>query len=202
MKITKIEKQKNRNRYSIFINDKFAFGMEEIDVIKYKLKIDTVLTKTMHDKICKHVILEEAKNKALKYLSYKSRTKSEVILKLKLDYNRNIIDDVVIFLEKYNYLDDYKYALIFIKDRVKLKHFGHIRLKHELKRKGVDDYTIEKALQESEIDEETNIMYLIEKKAKGNKNLEAKEKRRIFDFLIRKGFSYNMINECFNEYMN
>ena len=63
--ITKIEKQKNNNkRYSIFIDNEFAFGIDEIDLLYYKLKENEPLDEERYNYIANKLLLKRAKDKA------------------------------------------------------------------------------------------------------------------------------------------
>jgi regulatory protein len=202
MKITKIEKQqKNEKRFSIFIDDVFAFGIEDIDIINYKLKVGDELTKSKYEDIYNNALVQKAKNRAYYFISYKSRTKKEIIDKLKKDYTQDVVQEVIKILERYKYIDDFEYAKLYIKEKTNLKGYGKTRLKYELKAKGVLDETIDKVLDEYELDEVTIAIKLINKKTKGNKNLEFKGKKRLFDFLYRRGFDYQTINEAYKTYI-
>jgi regulatory protein len=202
MKITKIEKQqKNEKRFSIFIDDVFAFGIEDIDIINYKLKVGDELTKSKYEDIYNNALVQKAKNRAYYFISYKSRTKKEIIDKLEKDYTQDVVQEVIKILERYKYIDDFEYAKLYIKEKTNLKGYGKTRLKYELKAKGVLDETIDKVLDEYELDEVTIAIKLINKKTKGNKNLEFKGKKRLFDFLYRRGFDYQTINEAYKTYI-
>ena len=45
MVITKIEAQKKKGRYNIYLNDAFAFGVDQATVVKFALFKGTELTK-------------------------------------------------------------------------------------------------------------------------------------------------------------
>jgi regulatory protein len=198
MKITKIERQKkNPNRFSISIDGQFSFGIENIDIVNYNLSEDMILTEELYNDIYKNALFGKAKNRACNYLGYKCRTKKEIIVKLKDDFNLDIIEEVLLFLEKYNYIDDYKYCIAFISEKMRLKGYGKIRLKYELKNKGVDDDVINKAIDELDIDELSVAIKLINKKTNGNINLDIKEKNKIYGFLTRRGFGVGTITEAF-----
>ena len=51
MVITKIEAQKKKGRYNIYLNDAFAFGVDEATVVKYALFKGTELTKEQIEEI-------------------------------------------------------------------------------------------------------------------------------------------------------
>ncbi len=201
--ITKIEKQKNKEkRYSIFIDNQFAFGIDEIDLIYYKLKENESLDEDKYNYILNKLLLKRAKDKALKYLSYKMRSKKQVIEKLEqYDFPPNVINKVIKVLEKYNYINDEDFAKAFIKDKLNLKGYGVFKIKYDLKILGIDEQIFEKYLyNDSFIDEEKKAKDLLIKKLKSKniEDLQYKEKQKIYAYLARRGFSYDSINKAFN----
>lgn len=203
MIITKIEKQKNNNkRYSIFIDNEFAFGIDEIDLLYYKLKENEPLDNEKYEYILNKLLLKRAKDKALKYLGYKMRSKNQVIKKLQeYEFPSNVINKVIKVLEKYNYINDKDFAKAFIKDKLNLKGHGVFKISYDLKMLGVDEEIFKKYLYDEKfINEEKKAKDLLLKKL-GNKNIEDldyKEKQKIYAYLARRGFSYDSIKKAFN----
>ena len=71
MIITDIKKQvKDTERYSIYIDNKFVFGLSGVDVLYYRLKIGNEISQEKYDEILDNVIYEKAKNTAVKFLGY------------------------------------------------------------------------------------------------------------------------------------
>lgn len=201
MQVTKIEKQIKRDkRYSIFIDNEFSFGLSEVDLLYYKLREGDQITLEKYNIILEEVVFSSARDKALKFLSYKARTKKEVIEKLKTyDYTEEVIDRVINLLEKYDYINDEKYAKALIKYLANSKKFGIKRIKFELEQKGIKKNIICELLEEADFDETESALLLIRKKLR-NKELDDKEKIRVYNFLLRKGFNNAVIKEAFYEY--
>ena len=203
MIITKIEKQKNNNkRYSIFIDNQFAFGIDEIDLLYYKLKENEPLDNDKYNYILNKLLLKRAKDKALKYLGYKMRSKKQVIKKLEeLDFPENVINKVIKILEKYNYINDEEFAKAFIKDKMNLKGYGTFKISYDLKMLGIDEDIFKKYLYSEEfVKEEEKATSLLLKRLKGIsiENIDYKEKQKLYAYLARRGFSYDSINKAFN----
>ncbi len=203
MIITKIEKQKNNNkRYSIFIDNQFAFGIDEIDLLYYKLKENEPLDEEKYNYILNKLLLKRAKDKALKYLGYKMRSKKQVIKKLEeYDFPSNVINKVIQVLEKYNYINDEEFAKAFIKDKVNLKGYGSFKISYDLKMLGIEEQVFKKYLyDENFVDENKKAKDLLLKKLKNRniQDLDYKEKQKIYAYLARRGFSYDSINKAFN----
>lgn len=204
IEITKIEKQKNNDkRYSVFINDEFSFGIDEVDLLYYKIQQNSILTEEKYQYIMENLVLKKAKDKALKYLSYKMRAKSEVIKKLQqLDFTQDVIDKVLQFLENYNYVNDDDFAKCYIKDKINVKGYGSLKISYQLKLLGIHEDIYEKYLYDEHfVNELDKIKTLIYKKMKNIdlNNIDYKEKQKLFNYLARRGFSYDNIKSSFSE---
>lgn len=204
MTITRIEKQtNNQKRYSIYIDEKFAFGVSEEDLIYFKLKENSEITEQRYNYIMEYVIYTKAKDKAYKFLGYKARSEKEVRDKLiKENYPQEIIDRIIELFKHYNYINDENYTKAYINDRIKFKPRAKRMLKYELAQKGIDSDTIENIIDSSNIDETDIAINLLQKKLKNKKDIEQKEKQRIYNYMLRRGFDYETINKAFKEVLN
>lgn len=199
MKITDVKKQKNNpKRYSVFVDGDFAFGLDEVDVLYYKLLNCDEISEEKFNFIKENTVFNKARDTAVKYLSFKARTKNEVAAKLaEKDFTEDIIDKVIALLEKYNYIDDYSYAGSFLRDKFNINGFGTERIKYELKQRGISEEIIEKVVEENCFDEIKKAAELIEQKY-GVYEFDIKERRKIEGFLLRRGFSFSTIKDAFN----
>lgn len=204
MTITRIEKQtNNQKRYSIYIDEKFAFGVSEEDLIYFKLKENSEITEQRYNYIMEYMIYTKAKDKAYKFLGYKARSEKEVRDKLtKENYPQEIIDRIIELFKHYNYINDENYTKAYINNRIKFKPRAKRMLKYELAQKGIDSDTIENIIDSSNIDETDIAINLLQKKLKNKKDIEQKEKQRIYNYMLRRGFDYETINKAFKEVLN
>lgn len=130
-----------------------------------------------------------ARECALALLEFRDRTERELRQKLKeREYSAQEIDETVLFLKEYRYLDDEAYAGRYIRSCAARKSRRQIRA--DLERKGVSREIIDLQLQEEEVDEDNQIRKLLVKKGyEPGKRLESAEYRRIMSALGRRGFS-------------
>lgn len=201
MIITKIEKQKNNSkRYSVFLDYEFAFGIDEVDLLYFKLKENEDLTKEKYIKILNELLLKKAKDKALKYLSYKMRSEKQVREKLEQgEFPKIIIDKVIQILKKYNYINDEEFAKAFIKDKLNIKGYGFFKISYELKKYGIQEDIFVKYFQdESFVNENKKAIELLNKKIKNIYDIDYKQKQKLYSYLARRGFSYDIINSALN----
>lgn len=200
MKITKIEGQKNIERVNIYIDREFAFGLTKEIQLKYGLYEGMEIDK----KFIEEVLLEEeklkAKNKALKFLSYRQRSEKEVVDKLKKEgFSQEIIDKTVEFLKGYNLIDDLNFAKNFVMDKSNINKYGPERIKYELYMKGIPESIINKSLEYYD-DEYSVALELARKKINSYKNdNKSAIYRKLGGFLQRRGFSYECILKVLRE---
>ena len=191
MRITAITAQKKReNRYNVFIDNEFAFGIDGVDLLYYKLKEGEELSEERYNLILNELIFIKARETALRYIDYKQRTEKEVVKKLSGEYSPEIIGRVIELLKKYGIIDDNKYTELFVKDCLNLKGWGERRILTELALRGIPREKAEPYLENTDDIMLEKAKKLIEKRVKG-KITDMKEYKKHFDFLLRRGFDYN-----------
>jgi regulatory protein len=142
---------------------------------------------------------EQAYQKAKHYCAYQERCHSEVKEKLYgFGLYKKDVEELMSNLVEENYLNEERFAIQFAGGRFRIKHWGKVKIKYELRQKQISDYCIKKAL--SSIDEKDYARTLqklfTEKKKtlKSEKNIFIR-KRKISDYLMNKGFETDRINE-------
>lgn len=142
---------------------------------------------------------EEALQKAKHYCSYQERCHQEVKEKLYSFGLRKIdVEEILSQLIQDSYLNEERFAIQFAGGRFRIKQWGKVKIKYELKQKQVSEYCIKKAL--AAIDEDdyrATFQKLAEEKdhsLRSEKNVFIK-RRKIQDFLMQRGFEREMIGE-------
>lgn len=200
MKITKIEQQKrNKDRFSLFIDDEFYMGIDQDVIIKHYLTKGMEVDEKFLNEIIKTEEQNKSNNTALNYISFKPRSEKEVRTKLKdKEFDEDIIDNTIEFLYKYNYINDYDYGKALINDKKNFKKAGKNLLKQELYKKGIDKDTIEELIEESyDYDEEYEMAYAVAIKKYNLIKNEDKNSiyRKLYSLLGRKGYAFEIINK-------
>lgn len=144
----------------------------------------------------KSYTVAEAQKKLEHYCAYQERCHEEVIQKLKsLNMIPQAIDIIVGHLLEHNFLNEERFAQSFARGKFRIKHWGKIRIVRELKARQISRYNINSALKE--IDEEEYITSFNELAEKQWENIREtnilKKKKKLFDFLMRKGFENQLI---------
>jgi regulatory protein len=191
--VTKIGVQKrNRKRRSVFIDGEFAFGLDEEVLYKSGLKKGESLTQQRIKEITEEERKKEAKDAALKFLSFRRRTEKQVKEKLqKKGFDERTIKTTIDKLKEFDLINDFEFATSWVKDRLAFKPRGKRLLKQELWKKGIRKDIIERVTEEQCQDEDESALKLVERTSKRYKNLEPQvAKRRMYNLLLRRGFSY------------
>lgn len=204
--ITRIEPQKkNPKRRLIYLDDQFAFGLDQETVYRYGLKEGERLTQKRINEILESEQKRKAKETAFNYLSYRARSEKEIKEKLKKkEFPETIIDEVISDLKRLNLVDDFEFAALWIKDRLEHKPKGERVLKLELAKKGIKKEIIQKALEEFYPSKDNEIEIaseLVSKRKKRYKDLDKRvAQKRLFSFLLRRGFSYEVAREVLSDW--
>lgn len=154
---------------------------------------------------------EKAVEAAVKYISYKPRTKFQTENHLKnKGFSNETIEKAVSAMEEYNYLDDYEYSKMYYSYGFD-KGRGVLRIKRELAEKGISSDIIEDALYNMEDAPNQNeqaeavAMKILGGKKKNDLSFEERKKlqAKIGRNLYNRGFSsdviYDVINRVFRE---
>lgn len=139
-----------------------------------------------------------AREKAMDILLYRMRSEKELYQKLlEKGFPEEECADALAYVKSYGYVNDAEYARQYVSSRSMNK--GRNVLRRELREKGIADEFIEEALEELPESDEV-IMRLLIKKCGEPHKLEEKEYRRVYAFLMRRGFSTSAVISTMNEY--
>jgi regulatory protein len=203
MKITNIEKQQNdKRRYNIFLDGSFAFGIYDETLLKFGLRCDDVLDEEKISEIKQSDEFNFGKKIAYSYLAFKSRSKTDLIKRLKSKkISEDTIGNVIHLLEEQEYLNDEIFAKNYLESKLSTKPVGKRLLQLKLLEKGIDKETTEKTINDNYSQQtETEAAERLLKKYQ--KNLRAKNKldknKKSYRYLISRGFDSEIISKVVN----
>lgn len=146
-------------------------------------------------------LLEKAKNYCFLLLKFRLRSEKELYQRLKKKkFDEVIIERILIFLKDKGFIDDNYFAGAWIESRIK-KPLGLRRLRQELSIKGIDKQTIDMQLEKikNNYSEETVVLKIVEGQLKKIKGIDPqKARRRIYAYLLRRGFSPDVVIDVLN----
>ena len=142
----------------------------------------------------------KARSKAVNYILYKPRTEREVYKKLfDLEYEEEIVRDVVDALVELGYINDEEYVKKFIENQKKTRKLSINMIKLKLKNKGIDEELISRYIREVDLQDFESIYRFLQKK-KYSSDLEPKMQERILAAGVRQGFRIGDIRKVIREY--
>ena len=140
--------------------------------------------------------IKEAKIKALKILERMDRTEAQLHSKLKeKGFDEEAITQAIAYVKKFGYINDANYATRFAENRKRGK--SKRELYYMLQQKGVHAEDIADALEDAyeAYDEKETMMRLLEKKKYNPETATEAEKKKLYDYLARKGFRHEDIRQ-------
>lgn len=144
------------------------------------------------------VSFRRAYNKGLDLLSRRPHGTKELIKKLcEKGHEKESAEKACDRLLELGLLNDEEFARILANELYERKGYGVKRIKQELAFRGIDREIAENAIESLDIDTQTRIILVIEKKYKGKINDE-KGRKRAIDGLLRLGYSYSDIKSALN----
>jgi len=146
--------------------------------------------------------LKEAIKKMERYCVYQERCHLEVQQKM---YGWALTeeqkDTIIVHLIAQNFLNEERFALEFTISKFHQKKWGKVRLENELKSRKLSNYLIKKAIDSIPNQEyEETFHQLAEKTWNGiNEKDSFKKRKKVGDFLLRKGYESDKIYEKIKE---
>ncbi|MBN1259884.1 MAG: RecX family transcriptional regulator [Anaerolineae bacterium] len=193
-RITALEPQRRSGqRLNVYLDGDFAFGLA-IDVAA-NLHVGDVVTDEEIATLRADDEREQAREKALNFLSYRPRSIAEVRQNLEQgDFSETTITDVLERLGRVRLLDDLAFSSFWIDNRTRFRPRGRRALVQELRQKGVPAAIIEEAL--NGFDEEAAAEQCAQAQARRIGQLPPEMfRRRLGERLARRGFSYDLIRD-------
>ena len=146
---------------------------------------------------------QQALPKIKQFCAYQERCHMEVKDKLYgYGLHKNDVEDILVKLIEDNYLNEERFAVSFAGGKFRIKQWGRVKIKYELKQKQVSEYCIKKGL--ASIDEDAYLKTLEKlfelqmRKLKGEKN-HFTRKRKLADHLRMKGYENDLVIQLVNK---
>lgn len=211
-----LNNQPSKSRFfNVFIDGKFAFGVDAETLIKEKLTEDKALSDADVVRLKEVSLYSKLLNSALNFLSFRPRSKREVSTNLKskiykilgkgdVDLAGRLENQVTSKVEDLGYLNDGEFARWWVGQRVGGKNpRGPALIKRELFSKGINREIIEDSFKEfKEVVSPDNLATMLIKKGRLLKKRPLIEQRRkLYDFLLRRGFGFDVVRASVDKYL-
>jgi len=132
------------------------------------------------------------KMKAVELLAMREHSVGELRQKLqRRSYDPDVIEEVLEELQRLDYVNDDRFAEVWIRSRIRRHPEGPALLMAGLVKKGVSRSTAEDAIRQADINIEELLERAVEKYSRG-----AVDSERLIRKLVRKGFSYGDVKRA------
>jgi len=142
---------------------------------------------------------DEILEKLRRYCAFQERCRSQVeekLIQFKIPASEHFwyIDK----LAKESFIDDERYASLFVRSKFNQNQWGKVKIAHELLARGIDRQIVNEALDTLDIEVYTDLLKkLAETKFNSIKETDAfKKKQKLTAFLSSRGFEYELIVQC------
>ncbi len=194
--ITKIE-ELDKKRVRIFMDGEFAFVLYKGELRRYKLKEGQVIGIGEYEEITGEILPKRAKLRSMNLLKARAYTERQLRDKLHQgEYPEDIIEEAVLYVKSFGYIDDRQYAQDFISYH--MENRSRRRMEQDLAAKGISRDIIREVMEDmaengEQPDETAMAKELLRKKNYNPEMATNKEKQKLSAFLYRKGFQMDTI---------
>lgn len=203
MKITSISIQaKNKNRVNISVDGKYRFSLDIAQITELGVRLGKEYTEEDIHELENESQFGKLYARALEYCLMRPRSVKEVndylwrktLPTLQKDgtkkslYSPALVERVMIKLQQKKYVDDEHFTQAWIENRRQSTGISLRKLRAELREKGVDNETVERAMTVSGRSDKDELSKIIAKKAS-----RYSDKQKLIQYLMRQGFQYDDI---------
>lgn len=199
MLIVSIEESRSyKGRLEIVFDDGLRLMTSKDVIAENYLHVGKELAEREIESLKDGFIRDETRNLAVSLVEWRPMSRREVEKKLieKGQPKENAME-AACWLEEIGLIDDSEYACLIVR-HYSGKGYGVRRIKAELYRRGVPQELWDEAIIDMPEQEEEVFGFI--QSSLGGRLPDQREKKRVFDKLARRGFSYGEINSAFRRY--
>ena len=209
MKITGISAQvKDKNRVNVMVDGRYRFSLDIFQLVDLGMRVGNEYEEQELDDLEQESQFGKLYARALEYCLMRPHSAKEVrdYLYRKTRDTRTKTGDikkgvsVALTTRVYDrlvekgYVDDTKFTRYWVENRSLTKGTSRRKLEAELRAKGVDSTTIALQLEETERNDDTELLKIIAKKQK-----RYPDQQKFIQYLARQGFSYDVIKRALSD---
>lgn len=199
MRIEEVKKsERKKGRFLVRLEDGDILRVTEEELLRFGLRAGMELDGAMMEAVAASVRASSAKAAAANMIGSRALSKKELTRRLvKKGNDESDARAAADWLEDIGAVDDAGYAAALVR-HYGGKGYGPARVREELRRRGVDRELWDAALEE--MPEAAEILdALIRKKCRGELS-DPKEKKRVSDGLLRRGFAWSDVKAAMGRY--
>ncbi len=194
-KITTIRPGRGRReRVNVSLDGRFAFSLEAELAIKEGLRVGQELLANQIEALAKSDRFHRCLNAAIHYLNYRPRSEFEIRERLqRRGFDSDSIEAVLAKLKEQGLVDDMAFAQFWKDNRGSFSPRSQWLIKSELKQKGVASDIIDQVV--NTVDNDSSAYRAAVAKVRRLPRSDYQSfRRRLGEYLKRRGFSYGVIN--------
>lgn len=185
-----------KSKIKVYIDDEYMFSLYKSDIKKLGLKVGGEISGERISHIYEKILSKNALDDAYRYLMRGDYTRKSLYEKLvRREIPEEIVESALEKIVEKGYVNDYEYAKKYIKDAM-LKNKGKRYIEFELYKKGIEKDIISYILEDEDMGDKA--YEIAEKKVltilKGKDKPEIKDLRKVNDYLLRQGFSFDEVS--------
>jgi regulatory protein len=194
---------KRSSRLAVFVDDRKEITIPAEVALKLGLRAGLPFDEELRCRIADCADRVRAREAALSLLAVRARSVKELLTRLRMKgVERNLAENVVGELRDSGLVDDREFGRLWAAERARFRPVGKRRLIQELLEKGVALPVAEEIAAESfaNTPELELARKAIKRRAGRVRGGEwAKERARLYSFLLRRGFSYEVASQVLSE---
>lgn len=187
----------DKKRRKVYIDGQYAFPLYLSELRKYNIETGATLEESVYDDICS-LLMRRVRERILYLIADYDRSEQNIRQKISMaGYRGSFVDDAIDSLKEYGYIDDLRFARYYAESMRDTKGRSAFAISRSLYEKGISRDVIDTVMGELDIDEEAQILKALSSKGYNEDNIrqiDDKERHKLISFLMRKGFSYDLIS--------
>ncbi len=194
--ITRLEPY--NNRIKVYVNHEIFAVLYKGEIKRFNLKQGMEVNDELFNDIM-NVLYARARERALYLLDRSYKTEKEIRDKLAGGYYPGrIIEKVVKYLSEYNFINDERYAILYIEYKSASK--SKKQIVQDLYRKGISETMIAEAFEKSDFSDITSLNKVIEKRIQKYDMNDIKSINKLYRYLLGKGYKYGDVKHSISKY--
>lgn len=200
---------RDRNRVNIYVDDKYFCSLDISQVVDLKIKVGKELSDDeraelkrasefgkFYQRALEYALMRPRSEKEIRdYLNrktlnrkvrVKNRKTGEYQTREKQGYDKTLVPLVLERLNARGYIDDHRFAELWVENRNVSKGVSVKKLRNELAQKGISHQIIDDVLDNSARNDEDELRKIIARKAN-----RYPDQQKFIQYLVRQGFNYS-----------
>lgn len=190
-----------RGRIALYADDAFLMSLHPDVFAASGISVGIQLDECQLAELLEQAEMKKAKEKALSLLSYKEYTSQQLTERLCRQVGEDAAEAAVVRMEELGLIDDEDYAERFARDLSQRKRYGVLRIRQEMRRRGLSSEQIEHAVSQLEDDPVEQMQTIIERKYPLAREDE-KTRQRAFQALLRMGYPSSEVRRALRIYQD